>query len=156
MTRPTGHSGRARTDEYSNLPFLNPSNDSRVNLLLLLLDEGHAKFKPSSDEQAAAIWSSATPIPFSTYTDLIDMQPAAGLADTGLAQGEGSRCVSNEAGAADFQAALAEAKDLPGSGACCLVQRAQGLVAHLQRGQQHDACPPGCSPWRSAANSPPT
>jgi len=83
-------------DGCNNLPFLSPANDSRVNLLLLLLDEGHAKFRPSSDEQAAAIWSGAEPIPFSTFTTLLDTQPVAGQPDTGLSQGEGSRCVSND------------------------------------------------------------
>ena len=105
---------RQSTDsQYNNQPFLSPSNDSRVNLLLMLLDEGHAKFRPPSDAKAAAVWSSATPVPFSDFTELLDTEPVADQAGTALLQGEGSRCVSNQTGIADFQAALAQAKDLP-------------------------------------------
>src|SRR5262245_54305663 len=89
------------SDQDQNLPFLNPTNDNRVNLLLMLLDEGHAKLKPASDEEAAEIWSTAAPVPFSTFK-LMFKTPT--LENAGqLAIGEGSRCLSNDSGARDFQ-----------------------------------------------------
>ena len=85
------------------------------------------------------------------------MQPAAGQADTGLAQGEGSRCVSNEAGAADFQAALAEAKDLPAAELAALSGARKALSPTCNEASNTTPAPlESQSSPRSAANSPPT
>lgn len=100
------------TDQEQNQAFLNPSNDNQVNLLLLLLDEGRARLKAEGDEEAAAIWSSAAPVPYGLFATVFDTTPAAGTTETRFAVGEASRCISNDPGAADFQAALMQAAGL--------------------------------------------
>jgi len=112
-----------RTD-CGNLPFLTPGNDSRVNLQLLLLDAGRISLHaPGPAKSAADRWPApdlAGPIPFTLddINGLIDPPPpvapgADNSADGGdRADGEGSRCNSNAAGADQFDAALTGAKGL--------------------------------------------
>ena len=108
-------------NDCNNQPFLNPGNDSRVNLQLMLLDAGKAQLhtpRPPKTEQER--WSEpelSGPAPF-TLADLDDMiepppAPAPGADASDRADGEGSRCDSNSAGAERFDAALAASPALP-------------------------------------------
>jgi hypothetical protein len=97
----------------NNHPFLSPSNDNQVNLLLLLLDAGkaqmHAPEGPRHASEDEAYPLPVGPSPF-TVDDLKNMlEPPASSPDSPAAdrvQGEGSRCDSNVDGAAQFADAL--------------------------------------------------
>lgn len=96
---------------YSNcddVPFLSPGNDSRVNLQLLLLDAGRAKIGPPpvTDPPTPTIADSAAPFALADFSLLLGAKPPGGD-DSDYASGEGSRCRSNDSGAAAFETALA-------------------------------------------------
>jgi hypothetical protein len=96
----------------NNLPILVPSNDNMTNVRLLQLDLGalQTKFKPiKADEYVFADGR----VPFYTR-DFVRVLSAAhpkasykvSDSQSNFADGEGSRCVSHEEGAAAFAAAL--------------------------------------------------
>ena len=99
-------------NEVDNQPFLSPSNDSRVNLQLLLLDAGKARLHPLAPKNGANRWrypDIAGPSPFTTDDLNAMINPPHATADgtnPDRADGEGSRCNSNGSGLAQFSAAL--------------------------------------------------
>ncbi len=127
---------RDSLDSCSNLPFLSPGNDSRVNLRLLLADKKAAPLTPnalSEDDLAQGFG----PVPFAVYrltpaqatndeagsptgTELDSALAALGIkrddtkaAGDAFLNGEGSRCRSNDdASAAAFIQQVAKA-DMP-------------------------------------------
>ncbi|HEX4179482.1 MAG TPA: hypothetical protein VHY32_01700 [Caulobacteraceae bacterium] len=107
-------------DPCNNQPFLNPGNDSRVNLQLLLLDAGLAKLQPPAPPKDA----DSAPQPelggapsYATEDFTGFFNPPAGpdgaAGGTDFADGEGSRCRSNTGGSDSFQAALKDSRALP-------------------------------------------
>ena len=113
--------------DCDNLPFLSPANDSRVNLQLLLLDAGQAKLgpPPKTDPPTAPIADSASSFTLMDFSALIGPQPPAPPTDaddsSSYASGEGSRCRSNDTGAAAFEAALTQATAVPAAERAILV-----------------------------------
>jgi hypothetical protein len=114
---PAANPVRKLYDSCSALPFLSPGNDSRVNFWLLAddlraipLDSHNGK----TDVTPVDLW----PVPFS-YAVLISAAlppPALPPRDNGLwsfARGEGTRCVSEARGRADFEAAVSAASLAP-------------------------------------------
>jgi len=105
--------------DCDNLPFLSPGNDSRVNLQLLLLDAGQAKLgpPPTTDPPTAPIADSAEAFTLEDFSALIGPRPPAAPADadssSDYASGEGSRCSTNDAGAAAFADAVTAASAVP-------------------------------------------
>ena len=111
--------GKTLYTDCDNVPFLSPANDSRVNLQLLLIDAGQAKIvpPPTSDPPTPPIDGSAAPFTLEAFSAQIGPRPAAPPAEADAnpdyASGEGSRCRSNSAGAAAFQAALDKSAAVP-------------------------------------------
>ncbi len=99
--------------DCDDVPFLSPGNDSRVNLQLLLLDAGRAKIgpPPATDPPTAPIVDSAAPFTLEDFSTLLGAKKP-GDDDSDYASGEGSRCRSNDSGAAAFEAAL-QASSVP-------------------------------------------
>jgi hypothetical protein len=104
--------------ECDNLPFLSPANDSRVNLQLLLLDAGQATIEPppKTDPPTAPIADSASSFTLEAFSALIGPRPPVAPTDADdnstYADGEGSRCRSDDGGAA-FSAALDASPAVP-------------------------------------------
>jgi hypothetical protein len=88
-----------------NMALLGPGNDTRVNFLLLLADVRGTRFEPASGEESALfgwhdfVWR------------LYPQTPRPG--DPNYPEGEGSRCRSNDSGAAAFEAAIAADRGVP-------------------------------------------
>ena len=102
----------------SNLPFLAPGNDTRVNLKLLLVDGGFAtlRAKPVGKEDAEVGYGK---VPFSLETfenSFFSSQNAtdgSNIEDTaGGGYGVGTRCVSDDTGKEDFIEAVKLSRDL--------------------------------------------
>ena len=112
-----GFSLKTMTD-CDNIAALTPGNDTRVNLLLLLSDRHH-----SSMESTAPVVS-----PILEWRDFRDRFSAATKTDpAGFAAGEGSRCRSDEAGAAAFGAAVNGASNVSAEERASLVAARAGL-----------------------------
>jgi hypothetical protein len=94
--------------DCDEVPLLSPGNDSRVNLQLLLLDAGRVKIgsPPASDPPTPPIADSAAPFTLQDFSLLLGAK-APTSDDSDYASGEGSRCRSNDSGAAAFETALA-------------------------------------------------
>ena len=107
--------------DCDNQPFLSPGNDSRVNLQLLLLDAGKARLHAPGPARTAdqrypdPVLAGPSPFTLQDIDDLIAPPPAPGSGDDSSdhADGEGSRCDSNMAGAEAFNVALAASPKLP-------------------------------------------
>ena len=105
--------------DCDNTPMLSPANDSRVNLQLQLIDVGQARIDPppKTDPPTAPNADSASPFTFEDFQALIGPKPPGAPADADsnpdYAQGEGSRCRSNNDGAAAFQVALDKSNAVP-------------------------------------------
>lgn len=89
----------AMHSQCDDLAMIGPRNDSRTNLLLLLAD------MPGAPRLAA-------PAQPSFFLDIASLSPRTVDADGNslFSEGEGSRCRSNAAGTANFEAALATGK----------------------------------------------
>lgn len=111
----------------SGLPFLSPGNDSRINLQLLMLDAAARRIAPKSS--AADI----TPVLDATgLFDLSDLYTACGrppAAATQTADGEGSRCLSLEAGKRAFIEAARAENALSESERAALIEARNGLTS---------------------------
>jgi len=124
-------------DSCNSVPFLSPSNDSRLNLELLLIDAGKGTGNLSTLRESPVPGNSAwLLVPF----DLEDWQlqePGLGT-DTGsakssansndYAQGEGSRCTNAGDGLEAFKKAVNTAAALPKEEASILIA-ARGALA---------------------------
>jgi hypothetical protein len=141
---PTWKLDKTVYSDCDNLPFLSPGNDSRVNLQLLLLDAGQAKLgpPPKTDPPPPPIVDSAEAFTLEDFSALIGPRPPAAPADADsnpdYASGEGSRCRSNDAGAAAFEAAL---------GASAAVPEAERTILAAAR----KAVSPGCDAATASA-----
>lgn len=138
-------------DSCSSLPFLNPGNDSRVNLRLLLADSGTLPLTPKTlgaDDLAEGygpvpfpVWhlsppSSSEPIIATDDTDLNGRLEALQVvretpqaAGDAFLSGEGSRCRSNSDASAQAFIDQLIAADLPGSERQALAQSRVKLLA---------------------------
>jgi TolA-binding protein len=141
-------------DSCSSLPFLNPGNDSRVNLRLLLADSGALPLAPKALD-ADSLDEGYGAVPFPVFR----LQPAPGPEDADTAQtpedtdlngrleslqvvretpqaagdaflsGEGSRCRSNSDASAQAFVDQLIAADLPASERQALAQSRVKLLA---------------------------
>jgi hypothetical protein len=99
-------------DSCSALPVLAPGNDSRVNLWLLE-DDAHPLPLQAKNGRADITPTDLWPVPFS-YSVLIsaalppppESRREGGVLSTQFARGEGTRCVSEARGRAEFEAAV--------------------------------------------------
>jgi hypothetical protein len=106
-----------------NVAFLNPGNDTIINMQLLVIDSNKAEFfdpvitTPPEENTPPEI-----PYPNMPFFEVRDFTarykgdaPGPDQADynDGLAYGEGSRLVSVQSGASDFITALGKSKDIP-------------------------------------------
>ena len=110
------------------LPFLSPGNDSRINLQFLMLDA--ASLRPASIKSDAGITPALT---ITGIFDKSDLDTACGRAprrpDAPIDDGEGSRCLSLEAGKrALLEAARAE-NALSESERAALIEARNGLAS---------------------------
>ncbi len=114
---PTWSLNRSQYDRCSNLPILSPGNDTRVNLKLLLVDNGFAAFEPGPAAGESNEYGYGK-VPFTLATFDRSFFISKGR-DEGSKDGErtsgsggGTRCVSNDAGKTDFIEALELSRDL--------------------------------------------
>lgn len=115
----------------TNLPILNPNNNTQVNLQLLLVDKGFAsvKDKPLSKDNIEAGYGKV-PFNVQTFNNNIDslLKTSLKTASKGnYGDGEGSRCASNDSGALDFIAALNASRDIPDAERIELIRRRQSI-----------------------------
>jgi hypothetical protein len=109
--------GQREYNRCSNLPILAPSNDTRVNLKLLLVADGLARLqtKPNSKENTEYGYGK---VPFSLDNFENNIFISQNKTDSlkneheSVSTGDGTRCISNETGKADFIDALNQSKDL--------------------------------------------
>jgi len=137
-----------------NLPFLSPANDSRVNLQLLLVDAGQATIgpPPKTDPPTAPIASSASSFTLEDFSALIGPRPQGAPTDaddnSGYAEGEGSRCRSDDGGAA-FSAALSASPAVPPGEVALLTDARKALAPKCDA-----AAPSATYPVPDAVRSP--
>jgi hypothetical protein len=108
--------------ECDNMAFLAPGNDTRVNLLMLILDQ---RGKPI---EAPA--GNPTPDPLAEwpiFAHRVTPAPAESEGENEYAYGEGSRCRSNEPGAAAFVERVNAATEIPEAERTTLTTARQGL-----------------------------
>lgn len=117
-------------DSCSNLPILAPSNDTRINLKLLLVDNGFATLQTNTLTNDV-VESGYGKVPFSVdiFESRLFLSQAASSdnEDTAVSYGGGTRCISNDAGKADFIAALEQSKDVSAAERKLLAEERQKL-----------------------------
>ncbi len=101
--------------------MLAPGNDTRVNLLLLL---SYRRGSPPAPGKSAPSDQPSALFEWRTFADWLEPHPEN--SDTQYSSGEGSRCRSNDSGAAAFVGAVNAAK-LPGGEHDALIAARQGL-----------------------------
>ncbi|MGO4334993.1 tol-pal system YbgF family protein [Labrys sp. KB_33_2] len=110
----------------SNLAVLQPGNDTRANLLLLLAGQDDAQPAPVRSDEEEASKVLAEPSDWATFRSALYPPPSTG--GNGLyAAGEGSRCRSNDAGTADFVMALRAEQGVTSAERDELIAARQGL-----------------------------
>jgi TolA-binding protein len=105
-----------------DMAILQPGNDTRVNLLLLMLDQRGKVIEPPA--------GNATLDPFAEWPLFAHRFTAAPADEEGndeYAYGEGSRCRSNESGTAAFVAQVTAATEIPEAERTTLIAARQGL-----------------------------
>jgi hypothetical protein len=100
---PSWRLSHSELTDCDNMAVLQPGNDTRVNLGLLLLDLRVAKSGPRYPTTADALFD------WPGFVDRFD-PPAKPSEDDSYAEGEGSRCRTNASGGASFTAAVEKAK----------------------------------------------
>jgi hypothetical protein len=126
-------------DGCNNLPFLSPGNDSRTNLQLMMIDAGLAKIQvppaTPTDVSAAPVavaGISAAPFTLDDFSGLFSLSqspagpPPDDASTSDLADGEGSRCLSNVDGASAFEDAVTAARGLPDAEKAALIAERKG------------------------------
>lgn len=103
-----------------SMAMLTPGNDTRVNLMLLLRRGGWPAPSDPSQPSPAPLFD------WGTLARTIDPAPAD-VGSLAHAVGEGSRCRSDEAGAAAFAAAVSAARKLDGTERTALIAARAGL-----------------------------
>lgn len=110
----------------SNLAVLQPGNDTRANVLLLLGDLEDTKPVPVVPDEEGAGKALIAPSDWATFRGTL--HPSASIGGNGpYAAGEGSRCRSNDAGAADFVATLKAEQGVSAGERDELIAARQGL-----------------------------
>jgi TolA-binding protein len=112
---------RDRT-ECDNMAVLAPGNDTRANLLMLMVD---LRGKPMTPPAAGG-----TPDPFAEWPAFgrrFTTAPADSEGEGQYAYGEGSRCRSNESGTAAFVAQVNDTAAVPDAERATLIAARQGL-----------------------------
>ncbi len=105
-----------------DMAILQPGNDTRVNLLLLMLDQRGKAIEPPA--------GSGTPDPFAEwplFAHRFTPAPADEEGNDEYAYGEGSRCRSNQSGTAAFVAQVTAATEIPEAERTTLMAARQGL-----------------------------
>ena len=119
-------------DLDNTVPFLAPTNDSRVTLMLLLADAGlaHAHTPaPMSPGAPPDPYAAQTPLDLDTLTSVYTDKTASG--DASFVDGQGDRCRSNAAGGDGYLSALASSK----------VPKAEQATLSAARQAMASACP---------------
>ncbi|MGA1984104.1 MAG: hypothetical protein ABSG84_16765 [Acidobacteriaceae bacterium] len=148
-------------DSCNSVPFLSPSNDSRLNLELLLIDAGKltGTLTPAPTETPTQYYQPARDVvllrvPFD-FEDWQVNEPASsaaagtGSANSGAnsnsyAQGEGSRCNNANDGMEAFNKAVNAAPALPKEDASILISARSALVPNCNATANSDwKAPPG-------------
>jgi len=133
----------AARDDCSNTAFLSPGNDSRINLQLLMLDLRARAHPPAvgpnlDDSGDAALFTldefGATVQAILSGKPVKPADPNAPVSD--LADGEGSRCVSNTLGSSGFIDALKDARGLPDSERAALAKARDDFAPTCNGGAQ--------------------
>jgi TolA-binding protein len=144
-----------------NMAMLSPGNDTRANLLLLMRDLRAAKggtapmVQPGQEEADALLdWPGfAAQFVRTPVAETDESPPPEPDASPDFAEGEGSRCRSNDAGAHAFEAALTADTTVPEAERTALIAArhalapscsgpsggAEGIAAVLQQAQSPDA-----------------
>ncbi|MGI4949989.1 MAG: hypothetical protein ACRYHC_15070 [Janthinobacterium lividum] len=104
-----------------SMAMLGPGNDTRVNLALLL-----ARRRPAPAQSPLRAPPSAPLFDWPTF-EKANFPAAARLGDDDHAAGEGSRCLSDAAGAAAFASALAAARQVTDAERATLIAARRGL-----------------------------
>jgi hypothetical protein len=128
---PSWRLGHGAFSECDNMAMLQPGNDTRVNLALLLLDlRSKAAARTGTSHDALVDWPGF----------LAGYYPEAKKPeeDDNYSDGEGSRCRSNESGAAAFAAAVGAAH-LPPAEASALTAARDGLQPDCNKANGGDA-----------------
>jgi hypothetical protein len=102
--------------DCDDMALIGPGNDSRTNLMLFMADVPGAAVPPTGGK-------------LSVFLDLALLAPRAAAADGNslYSDGEGSRCRSNAAGIASFEAAVAANGKVPEKERSALVAARRGL-----------------------------
>lgn len=110
----------------SNLAVLQPGNDTRANVLLLLGDLEDRKSAPVVPDGEGTGKALIAPSDWATFRGTLYPPPSTG-GDGLYAAGEGSRCRSNDTGAADFVGALKAEQGVAAAERDQLIAARQGL-----------------------------
>lgn len=119
-------------DRCSSLPLLSPSNDTRVNLKLLLVHDGLAKLQTKQvSKEDAEFGYGKVPFSLDTFENNIfkskDEAGSSNNEDKSGSYGEGTRCSSNDTGKADFIRALEQSRDITQAERLMLTKERQKL-----------------------------
>ena len=108
-------------DECSNVAMLSPGNDTRTNLVLLLIDRHGAEGLPRGGHN---LNDPAKPLDalFDWQTLRNTLYPRPESSDDSYASGEGSRCRSNASGASAFNDAILANHKVPDAERAILVE----------------------------------
>ncbi len=117
----------------SNIPALVPGNDTRANLMLLIADRHGGRELADPVQRPTLDWPD--------FRDRLDGKRPDPQADD-YAAGEGSRCLSNEAGAKAFSDAVAAAKGLAPGEAAALAEARAALAPVCAGGEASKLQPP--------------
>ena len=140
----------ASLGECDTVAALSPGNDTRANLLMLLFDRHGLPPSPPA----------ATAKPILGWRDFRDaFAPGGAPGGSTYAAGEGSRCRSNDGGAATFAAAVGAAASLPPDERAALVAARAALqpncAAAPAAGAATPAPPPGVADATAGVRSEP-
>jgi len=143
-------------ENCNSVPFLTPSNDSRLNLELMLMDGGKLTGSLNPGQTPPYYLSMKDFVLLRVPFDLDDWQVSqpgltappnkdsangSGIANA-YAQGEGSRCNSADAGLQAFTNAVNASAGLPKEDAAALIQSRSGLGANCDAGMATGYKPP--------------
>jgi len=110
-----------------DMAMLSPGNDTRTNLVLLMMElraekDGKPTAVPPSTTKEYALFD------WPTFGARLVPPPADADSSDGYTEGQGSRCLSDAAGAAAFEDALAAAKDVPDNERALLSEARKNLA----------------------------
>ena len=110
-----------------DMAMLSPGNDTRTNLVLLMME-----LRAEKDGKPAALPASTTKeyalFDWPTFGARLVPPPADADSSDGYTEGQGSRCLSDAAGEAAFAGALTAAKDVPDNERALLTDARKNLA----------------------------